>query len=263
MTVKRKREIVAILVLPLLYLYIMKLPDVFFLGLLAFAVTMAQAEFYAMYGVQRGLRVFGLFSGLLVIFLFYIGFRDIYLFLIFFFILVLLIKLFTIKDSPEGTLKDISPVVVGFIYVPFILSLLIPVRMVGPEWIIYTGATVWGADSFAYYFGKNLGKKKLFPAVSPKKTVVGAVGSLLGGLVASVVVKMFLIPHMTLISAILSGIIIGSISITGDLSESMFKRDSGVKDSSVLIPGHGGILDKLDGIIFATPVVYIITRFYT
>lgn len=260
---KRKREIVAIFALPLLYLYIMELSEVFFLGLLAFTVTMAQAEFYAMYKVHKTLRGFALFSGLMLLYLFYIGFRDIYLFLILFFIILLLIKLFTIKDSPSGTLKDISPVVVGFIYVPFILSLLIPVRIVGPEWIIYTGATVWTSDSFAYYLGKNFGKKKLFPAVSPKKTVVGAVGSLLGGTVASIVIKIFLIPHMTVFSAVLSGIIIGFISVIGDLSESMFKRDSGVKDSSILIPGHGGILDKVDGIIFATPVVYIITRFYT
>ncbi len=262
MTSTRKREIVALVLLPLIYLYIMKLSEVYFLGLLAFAVTMAQAEFYSMYKVSKRLGGYAIVFGLLFLYLFYIGFRDLYLLIILFFIILLLMRLFSGKGGPEGALQDISPVVVGFLYIPLILSLQLPIRSVGPEWIVYTGATVWASDSFAYYFGKSFGKKKLFPSVSPKKTVVGAVGSVFGGIFGSVLIKSVLMPEFSLPLAILAGSLIGVISVLGDLSESMFKRDSGVKDSSVLIPGHGGVLDKLDGIIFATPVVYLITRFF-
>jgi phosphatidate cytidylyltransferase len=92
--------------------------------------------------------------------------------------------------------------------------------------------------------------------VSPHKTVAGAAGSVIGGVLAVFILKAVLLPLLTVSSALIIGVIIGIISIIGDLVESMFKRDAGVKDSSTLIPGHGGILDKIDGALFAGPVLY-------
>ncbi len=256
----RKREIVAAVILPVLYLYIMKLPPVFFLALLALACLMAQAEFYSMYHVRGISKLFGLGYGLFYLLMYYLGVQDI-LFVVVFFLLSVVIRLFSGDRSPERALQDIAPVVIGFLYIPFILSLLLYIRLVGPGWIIYTGVTVWASDSFAYYVGKNMGKHKLYPSMSPKKTVEGAAGSLVGGMVFSCIIKYLLLDRMSITYALLLGAVIGAIAVVGDLSESMFKRDSGVKDSSVLIPGHGGVLDKLDGIIFATPVVFIFLRY--
>jgi phosphatidate cytidylyltransferase len=108
----------------------------------------------------------------------------------------------------------------------------------------------------AYYIGKGIGKRKLYTAVSPHKTIEGAAGSVVGGMLGALILRTVLIPHMTVSSTVLIGMVIGIISIVGDLVESMFKRDAGVKDSGVIIPGHGGVLDKIDGVLFAGPVLY-------
>ena len=258
---KKKREIIALILLPLLYLYIMKLPALFFLALLSLASIAAQLEFYSMYRVRRIFGLFGTASGLALLYFIYSKQSELQLLFIVFFILLALLRLFVGEKGPEDALSDIAPVAIGFLYIPVILSLQIPIRGAGPEWIIFIGGTVWASDSFAYYFGKTFGKRKLYPSVSPKKTVVGAIGSMVGGALVATVIKIFLIDSLTIYQSLLSGFLMGCIAILGDLTESMFKRDSGVKDSSFLIPGHGGILDKMDGIIFATPVVYVIVRF--
>jgi len=130
------------------------------------------------------------------------------------------------------------------------------IREIGPEWVIFLYASVWSSDTFAYYIGKGIGKRKLYREVSPHKTVAGAAGSLIGGILSVFILKAILLPLLTVSAALIIGVMIGIISIIGDLIESMFKRDAGVKDSSTLIPGHGGILDKIDGALFAGPVLY-------
>ncbi|HEC97576.1 MAG TPA: CDP-archaeol synthase [Nitrospirae bacterium] len=258
---KKKREIVALALLPLIYLYIMKLPSVFFLGLLFFISGAAQMEFYLMYGVKRSFRFFGVFAGLLFLYSVYTGWGELRFLLIIFFLLLVLFRLFDRGAGPEHVLSDIAPVVVGFSYIPLILSLQIALRNVGPEWIIFIGATVWASDSFAYYIGKNFGKRKLYPSVSPKKTIEGAVASMTGGTLAGILIKVLLIDSITVYQVLVVGFLIGCIAVLGDLTESMFKRDSGVKDSSSLIPGHGGVLDKIDGMLFVTPVVYLVVKY--
>jgi len=257
----KKREIVALALLPLIYLYIMKLPPVFFLGLLFFISAAAQMEFYSMYGVKRSFGFLGTFAGLVLLYSVYAGWGDFHLFLVVSFLVFVLFRLFDREAGPGHALSDIAPVVVGFFYIPLILSLQIAIRNVGPEWIIFIGATVWASDSFAYYIGKNFGRRKLYPSVSPKKTIEGAVGSMAGGALAGTLMKILLINDITLYQVLVVGFFIGCIAVLGDLTESMFKRDSGVKDSSSLIPGHGGVLDKIDGMLFVTPVVYIVVKF--
>ena len=147
------------------------------------------------------------------------------------------------------------------LYIPGFLSSQTQIRNVGPEWIIFLYATVWASDSAAYYIGKGIGKKKLYQEMSPNKTVAGAVGSVAGGAAGASILKILIVPQLTLPSAAFIGCLIGTISIAGDLVESMFKRDAGVKDSGVLIPGHGGILDKIDGTLFAGPLLYWVLTF--
>ncbi|MEC4684541.1 MAG: phosphatidate cytidylyltransferase [Nitrospirota bacterium] len=257
----KKREIVALALLPLIYLYIMKLPSVFFLGLLFFISAGAQLEFYSMYRVKKSLSFLGIFAGLLFLYSVYTGWGEVRLLLIVSFLVLVLFRLFDREAGPEQALSDIAPVVVGFSYIPLILSLQIALRDAGPEWIIFIGATVWASDSFAYYIGKNFGKRKLYPSISPKKTIEGAVGSMAGGVLAGVLIKILLIDSITIYQVLAVGFLIGCIAVLGDLTESMFKRDSGVKDSSSLIPGHGGVLDKIDGMLFVTPLVYLVVKY--
>jgi phosphatidate cytidylyltransferase len=108
----------------------------------------------------------------------------------------------------------------------------------------------------AYYVGKGIGKRKLYPEISPNKTVAGAVGSLIGGVVGAALIKATLLNHISPLQTGIIGGAVGFSTVIGDLVESMFKRDAGVKDSSHIVPGHGGVLDKLDGVTFAGPVFY-------
>lgn len=259
---KRKREIVALISLPLLYFYIMKLPAIFFLLLLTLTSVFAMLEFYTMYHVKRHFMIFGIVSGSVILWLLYFGLKELQLMLVAIFLIILFLRLLDIERGPENAILDIAPVIIGFFYIPVILGLLILIRdRGGPEWIIFTGGTVWASDSFAYYIGKTFGRKKLYLSVSPGKTIAGTFGSIIGGTIAAMIIKLFLLEHIPFYLSIIFGFIIGGITVIGDLSESMFKRDSGIKDSSCLIPGHGGILDKLDGMLFATPFVYAAIRF--
>ncbi len=260
---KRKREVVALVLLPLIYLYIVKLPPVFFFVLVLLVSSVAQWEFYSMYRVKGLFKAVGLLSGGLVGYFFYLGhLRGVFYVVVIFFCLTVLLRLLSVGKGPENALLDMSPVITGFLYIPVLTGFVIMIRAIGPGWVIYAGAVAWASDSCAYYIGKRYGRRKLYPSVSPNKTVAGVVGSAGGGVVSSVLIKVFLLQSMSFDHAFLLGLIVGSVTVLGDLAESMFKRDAGVKDSSHLIPGHGGVLDKIDGIVFVTPVVYVYLRFF-
>jgi phosphatidate cytidylyltransferase len=118
-------------------------------------------------------------------------------------------------------------------------------------------AAVWISDSAAYFIGVKFGKHKLYPRVSPKKSWEGAVACFLSAIIFFILVSYYLAPHIPLIHSIIIGTIIGITGQLGDLAESQLKRDAGIKDSSAIIPGHGGFLDRFDGIIFIAPAVFI------
>jgi phosphatidate cytidylyltransferase len=118
---------------------------------------------------------------------------------------------------------------------------------------------VWVNDSFAYLVGKNFGKQKLFPRISPKKTVEGFLGGLFFSCIASYFIAR-LTDTLDFSNWLILSIIISVLGTLGDLIESKFKRQANVKDSGVLMPGHGGLLDRLDSIIFASPFIYLFLR---
>jgi phosphatidate cytidylyltransferase len=111
-------------------------------------------------------------------------------------------------------------------------------------------------DTAAYYLGKNFGKNPLARTISPKKTVEGAVAGIVGSLMAGVVAKVWFLDQIAMVHCLLVALICGTIGQFGDLAESLLKRQVGVKDSSDLIPGHGGVLDRIDSLLFAGPVFY-------
>lgn len=127
-------------------------------------------------------------------------------------------------------------------------------RFTGAWWLLYVMLLVWGADSGAYIFGRTLGKHKLAPKVSPGKTWEGLVGGLLTSAVISWLFGEFAPLDALPLSLLVCSVIAALASVLGDLTESMFKREAGIKDSGNLIPGHGGILDRIDSLTAAVPV---------
>jgi phosphatidate cytidylyltransferase len=252
-----KRLIVAAILLPVFYLYIMHLPPQFFLILLLCVSSIAATEFYSMYHVRGILKYTCLFLGIVVLSASYFSKEFLFEMIAISVITIMSMRLF-LKRDPLSSLQDISPALLGLLYIPALFTFQIQIRRLGPEWIIFLYALVWVSDSMAYYAGKGFGKRKLYTAVSPNKTIAGAVGSIAGGALCSLFLSYAFVPLLTASYAIVIGIMIGVTTIIGDLVESMFKRDAGVKDSGVIIPGHGGILDKIDGVLFGGPMLYFL-----
>ncbi len=260
-----KRHIVAAVFLPLLIAYLYLLPPMpYFLALLSVVAITAMWEFYVMYRVPARLYVPGLVFAAFLLYLSCIHPvllpEGIFISLF----ILLLLRLFFAAD-PSGCMSEIGPLTVGFFYIAGFLSFqwLIRGDAFGREYIFLLYTSVWISDSAAYYIGTYAGKNKLCPSISPNKTIEGAFGSVLGGILGAVASKLiFGIPGLSLQGAVSIGAVMGVTAMTGDLIESMFKRDAGVKDSGNLIPGHGGILDKLDGMLVSGPVLYIIVRYF-
>ena len=152
---------------------------------------------------------------------------------------------------------------VGVLFVGTTFGSLILLRNLpdGWRWVFLLALVVWGGDTGAYYGGRAWGKHPLIPRLSPNKTIegacVGAVASLIGGLIAW---AWFLsgASSLNLIDVMASSLLLGVVGQVGDLAESAVKRSAGAKDAGGLIPGHGGILDRMDGMTFAGPVLYTI-----
>lgn len=250
-----KRLLAAAIFLPPFYFAVMKLPEVSFFALLLVVSVIAQWEFYSMYRIGGLMRVAGMFFGA-VLFVTLYFWRSFFPHALMLSVMVIAaVRLFSERD-PSFSLRDISPAMLAVLYIPGLLSFQLLLRHNGPQWIIFLFGCVWIADSFALYVGKSMGRRKLYAEVSPNKTVAGAVGSLAGGAFSGWLLNLLLVHATDAWKAALLGMIIGATTILGDLVESMFKRDAGVKDSSSIIPGHGGILDKIDGVLFAGPVLY-------
>lgn len=255
----RKRILIAAVALPILVLFIIKLPAYCFLGLLIAVNIIGMWEFLRMYKTSSLWTGLGIILSLIIFLLNCFNSQYALHYYAITFMVVAVFRLLS-KKEPHGSLQEIAPLITGLLYIPTLISFQWFLREHGWQWIIYLYGVVWTADSFAYYIGKGFGNRKLYPEVSPKKTWAGAYGSLLGGSLASVILG-YILMNKTFLSLAAMGLLVGFISIFGDLVESMFKRDAGVKDSSLLFPEHGGLLDKIDAILFAGVLVYFGIRF--
>jgi phosphatidate cytidylyltransferase len=158
----------------------------------------------------------------------------------------------------ETVARDCATVLFGFLYLPLLIGHLVLLRSLpqGREWIFTVFLIVMLSDTVAYFVGSAIGKHRLYPAISPKKSVEGAIGGLVGGIAGALFAKFFWFPELSWLLAAGIGLVLGSCGQIGDLFESMLKRSYGVKDSGRIIPGHGGLLDRLDSLIFAFPPAY-------
>jgi phosphatidate cytidylyltransferase len=250
-----KRLIVAAILLPLLYAYIMYLPPYYFLILMFVVAFICMEEFLLMYGVRALPRhVFSAIS-LIPLYMTY-EYNEIPDFVfVGIFAVCVIVRLFN-RKGPENALSDIAPFIVGLLYIPLCVGYFIKLRVIGPEAVMFLMLVTWGADSAALYTGKAIGKRKLYEGISPNKTVEGAIAALIGGAASAVILKIGFNLKVDYLVIIGAGIVIGLFGIIGDLIESMFKRERGIKDSGSFLPGHGGLLDKADGMLLCAPVLY-------
>lgn len=249
----------ALVLLPLVILTVVKGEAWHFALLLSLVTAIGLQEFFAMALPDRKgeLLPFALYGALA---LFTPLLTDGRLFIMAgagFFLLTAFHFLFRLQQI-ETAARQISLVATAYLYVPFLLSHLVMLRLLpeGSSWLLLIMLIVMTNDSAAYYIGSAIGKRRLYPAVSPKKSVEGALGGLLGSLVGALVAKFTFFGSLGYIDALLAALLIGVVGQVGDLFESLLKRSFGVKDSGSLLPGHGGVLDRLDSIIFAAPVTY-------
>ena len=224
-------------------------------------------EFYRL--VSPGLSKFIQFPGYLLTFLLflivYMGQLLFALVLISFFTLLpMSLLLFISSSTGRDKTSDLAKTVMGPIYVGFPLVMLLPIDRfylihyhVKGIWIFFLLTVAFANDTGAFYFGRTFGKHKLYESISPKKTWEGAVGGLFSGVIAGLLF-LFIFHHHPVnppvIALIIALCVAGQI---GDLSESMLKRDQGTKDSGKILPGHGGLLDRIDSLLFSIPILYL------
>ncbi|MFC2020039.1 phosphatidate cytidylyltransferase [Chloroflexota bacterium] len=148
--------------------------------------------------------------------------------------------------------------IAGVLYIGWLLSYLVAVSGLeyGREWLFLALFANAGSDTTAFFTGRALGKHRLAPNISPKKTWEGAIGGVLGAIVASLILTAVFRPLLSYGQGVVLGLIVSIFGQLGDLVESLFKRNMGVKDTSQLLPGHGGLLDRIDSVAFTGVVVY-------
>lgn len=161
-------------------------------------------------------------------------------------------------SSSADVFKLFSQGIFGAVYVGWLSSFLLLLYLLpeGNYWLVLLSAVTAGSDTGAYVFGMNFGRHKLCPNVSPKKTIEGALGGLVCAIGFALFFRWLLLPQVGVAFVIIAAAILTGVSIVGDLTESVIKRGTNTKDSGTILAGHGGVLDRMDSILFAAPFLY-------
>jgi phosphatidate cytidylyltransferase len=175
-------------------------------------------------------------------------------------LLLLLPSIFFMGTSKDfsSTISHMGIMFFGIFYIGFLLSHISLIRTMvnGKQWILFLILTVWAGDVFALLSGSLLGRHKLYPKISPNKTYEGLAGGIIGSIMVALAFALLFIPQLKIGLCILLAIGLGVLGQLGDFTESMLKRGAQVKDSGSLIPGHGGMLDRLDSFLFSAPFLH-------
>jgi phosphatidate cytidylyltransferase len=261
----QKRVISGLLFLPIFYLVVWQLPPVYFTGLVLAAVLVGLHEFYRM-AQARGINsnaMLGSVLGALIVLESYQplphGMGKVYLAAGL--LLIMIIRLFSPKPV-EGALEDVASSVLGIFYVAILFSFQVSIRtgMDGKQWLVFLYFVIWASDIGAYSIGIPFGKHRLYEKVSPKKSIEGFIGALIASAGMALLCRAWFMPSIGMGEAVGLALALAVVGVIGDLVESLFKRSAGVKDSGGIIPGHGGILDRMDSMLFAAPVLYYFLR---
>jgi phosphatidate cytidylyltransferase len=173
---------------------------------------------------------------------------------------VVLLTVFLFRQEPlEEIPRSIAIVALSWLYCGVLIASLVGLRLrFGVGWVILSFVTTWANDTFAYFAGHSFGRHKLYERISPKKTWEGFAGGIVGSVVGALVTRWLLLGgELSVPGAVVVGLGAAVLGPLGDLAESMIKRAAGVKDSSRIIPGHGGLLDRIDALLFVGPWIYV------
>ncbi|NLC70061.1 MAG: phosphatidate cytidylyltransferase [Desulfuromonadaceae bacterium] len=250
----------ALVAIPLLIFLIAFTPQPWFGGIVMVSAGWGLFEFYSIClpNQRRVEKVLAVISGSLLVWL--PQWQEsglpwgIWTFL---FVLAAILFLFRFQDLAT-VIEQLGLILFGFLYIPFLLghlNLLVDLAA-GRQWIFLTLMAIMVNDSAAYFVGSAFGRHRLYPAISPKKSWEGLVGGIAGSVAAVFFARAVFFPSLDLIDCLPLGLLLGVLGPVGDLFESMIKRSYGVKDSGFVIPGHGGLLDRLDSLLFSFPAVY-------
>ncbi len=189
----------------------------------------------------------------------------------FFLIVVLITQTFRFQKDFSKMLTGIGVTVLGVLYIVFLGGFIVSMRVgfentlvpfLSTKLLAFFFCVVMGADVGAYYVGKNFGKHKLIPKVSPNKTWEGVIGGLVLSSIFAALASAWFFPELPYKFSIPLAIVMSLIGVFGDLAESAMKRGSDAKDAANILPGHGGLLDRLDSLLFNAPILYYFARFY-
>jgi phosphatidate cytidylyltransferase len=248
-----KRIIVGIIGIPL-FLYIIFSGGIYFTVLCFVIQSLCLWEFLKMFE-SKNIYALKILTLIISVTLFALLYYKLYFGLIIILLPVLTEVFREKKRNPLNAVLSVFGII--YITIPFLLLNELEKNFL---FVIYLFVLIWICDTFAYFGGKLFGKHKL-TSISPNKTVEGAVAGMLFTVAASLAFYYFKSDFINLRDSILLGLIIGAVSQIGDNFESLLKRYTGVKDSSMIIPGHGGFLDRFDSLIFVTPFLYIYINF--
>lgn len=267
-----KRIAVSVLGIPIIIFATVYSPWTFF-GIMCVIQTLGIIEFYRLF-TGKGLHpiiLAGVLSiNILGFLLLSLKFSLFIITLLLFVITIIIIELFRNKPNP---VMNIALTLLGLLYMLLLSTLLI---LRSNPWlpgvsstakglfIIWIFSMIWICDTGAYFVGSLIGRHRLYPRVSPKKSWEGSIGGFIFAIIAAVFLGAWFVPFFPVRERIIIGAIVGIFGQISDLVESLFKRDSGVKDSSQLLPGHGGILDRFDSPLLIAPIlcIYFICRYY-
>jgi phosphatidate cytidylyltransferase len=250
--------------LPILIVFILKAGISAFFCLVFILSFVGLLEFYRMALPVR--RIEGLIGAAVgVAFMYAVAFTILPVifsvaFLMLFFALLSLLRIKDIRNSANET----ALFLLGIFYVPLLMNFMLLLRDLhnGISWIFLLMVIVMSGDSAAFYVGSSIGKRKLYPVVSPNKSVEGMIGGLAGSVLGAFLAGMTFFPELSPGDCVAAALFVGLLGQLGDLFESLLKRSFGVKDSGNVFPGHGGMLDRLDSILFAAPTLYIYARYF-
>jgi phosphatidate cytidylyltransferase len=174
----------------------------------------------------------------------------------------------TLRGAPyDKMLASVGATILGVLYIALLGAHLVSVRLwfkheLAKDLLSYFFLVLMSADAGAYYVGRALGKHKLAPAISPGKTWEGVAGGVAAAVVMAGISHYWFFPELPLKYGLALAVVMTVLGILGDLSESALKRGAGAKDAATILPGHGGLLDRLDSLLFSAPLIYYFARFY-
>jgi phosphatidate cytidylyltransferase len=264
-----KRWITGLVALPFLVLLISKGGPFLFAVVVGIVCILALWEYFGIVfnargGANQGLiPVMGLITGLLIIASAYLGSFELIIGLVTLNLIVCGLILIKEFKSDAFVSEIAGKQIVGIVYVPILLSYLVLIRNSadGAVWIYFLLFIVFFGDIGAYHFGSSFGRHKLSPSISPGKTIEGSIGGLALNLGVGAVFKHFFLPLLPWGLSLLFCLAAGVAGQVGDLFESQLKRVANKKDSGAILPGHGGILDRIDALLFAAPVAYFFKEY--